>query len=81
MRTSIRWIAGLLAGVIWFGGTVGVALAADGYGTVAGQQARDSSRGGLPFTGVDLLTFVLVAAAIIASGVALRAVATRHSRV
>jgi hypothetical protein len=51
-------------------------------GTVAGTQTGGGGGGGgtLPFTGADLLLYVVVGAAIITSGVALRAVSARRSR-
>ena len=81
MRTSVRWIIRGVTGVACFTGTTGVALAADGYGGAAGQQTGGGSAGNLPFTGTDLLTYVLVAIAIMAAGLALRATSDRRSGV
>ena len=59
------------------GASSGEALAAAGYGGVAGQQTGGGSSATLPFTGVDLLLYVVVAVAIVASGLALQAIAGR----
>ena len=63
--------------LLWFGASASAAAGADGYGAVAGQQAGGGSGGTLPFTGSDLLGYVGVAAAIVAAGVVLRAIARR----
>jgi hypothetical protein len=49
----------------------------NGYGAVGSQRAGGSS---LPFTGLDLLLYGVIAVAIIAAGLALRAVARRKDR-
>ena len=79
MIRMTRWIvaAGAAAAVL-FGAAAGDALAADGYGGLAGRQTGGGSNGVLPFTGVELLLYVVVGVAIVAAGLALRAVARRH---
>jgi hypothetical protein len=83
MRSSVRWVAGVVAALVLFGATTGVALAGDGYGGIAGQQTGGSSGSGgsgLPFTGLELLWYAVVAAFIVAAGLALRVIAGRQSR-
>ena len=70
-------LAAVAAELLWFGASASVARGADGYGAVAGQQTGGGSGGTLPFTGSDLLGYVTVAAAIVAAGLVLRAVARR----
>ena len=51
----------------------------DGYNTPSGGVAGEQTGGGtLPFTGSELLLYVVVGVAIIASGFALRALAARN---
>jgi hypothetical protein len=55
---------------------------ASGYGKPSGGVAGDQTGGGggnLPFTGAELLLYVVVGLAIVASGFALRALSTRHT--
>ena len=79
MRGFIRVIAGVLAGLVCLAGTTGVALAG-GYGAVSGEgTGSGGSRGVLPFTGVDLVAYALVAVAIVAAGIGLRSLARRGS--
>lgn len=81
MPGFIRVLTGVLVGVMCFAATTGVALAG-GYGAVGGEQTGGGGAGGvLPFTGVDLAAYVLVAVAIVAAGVALRFFASRGSRI
>ena len=56
------------------------AFAGDGYNTPSGGVAGEQTGGGgtLPFTGSELLLYVVVGVAIIASGFALRALAARN---
>jgi hypothetical protein len=54
------------------------ALAEGGSGNVAGEQTGGGG-GNLPFTGQDLLLYVVVGVAVIASGFALRALSARRS--
>jgi hypothetical protein len=62
----------------------GSALAAGGYGAVAGEQSGGGngagSGAGLPFTGLALVEYAVVAGGIIAAGAALRVIAGRQSR-
>lgn len=57
------------------------AFAASGYGKPGGGVDAGQSGGGgnLPFTGAELLLYVVVGLAIVASGFALRALSTRHT--
>jgi hypothetical protein len=83
MRALVRCATGVVAAAMWLGATAGVALAQGGYGAVAGEQSgggSGSGPGGLPFTGVDLLGYVVVAGGIIAAGMGLRMIAGRQSR-
>ena len=54
---------------------------ASGYGKPSGGVAGQQTGGGgnLPFTGAELLLYVVVGLAIVASGFALRALSTRHT--
>ena len=84
MRSSVRWVASVGATLALFGAMTGVAFAGDGYGAVAGGQTGGSSGSGgpaaLPFTGLDLLGYAVVATGIVAAGLALRVIAGRHAR-
>jgi hypothetical protein len=81
MRLSARWLLGVSASVVWFGATASVALAAGGYGAVAGEQTGGGNTGSLPFTGMNLVAYAVIAAAIMAAGFALRRLAGRDGRV
>ena len=79
MRTA-RWVFAVLAAAVLFGATASEAVAAGGYGAVAGQQTGGGGGSTLPFTGFNLLAYIAVAVAIVASGVALRTVSAQRSR-
>ncbi len=83
MDKSIRRLTAVVAGVVWFDAAAGTAWGADGYGAVAGQRSGGGGSqigSALPFTGMDLVMYVAVAAAITVAGLALRAIAGRNSR-
>jgi len=80
MTRTAQWVLGVLAAAVLFGATASEALAASGYGAVAGQQTGGTGGSALPFTGLNLLAYVAVAVAIVASGVGLRAVSPQRSR-
>jgi hypothetical protein len=72
-------LAGLASVALIFASS---AFAASGYGKPGGGVAGDQTGGGggnLPFTGAELLLYVVVGLAIVASGFALRALSTRHT--
>jgi hypothetical protein len=78
MRTA-RWTFAAIAGAVLFGASGSEALAAGGYGAVAGQQSGGGSGSALPFTGMDLLAYGAIAIAIVTAGLVLRAISTRRS--
>jgi hypothetical protein len=71
------WAASALAQEQYPGGVAGTGTG--GGGDVSGGDVAGAS-GSLPFTGADLLLYVIVGLAIVASGVVLRQVAARRSR-
>jgi hypothetical protein len=77
MRKAVRGAIAAFAGMAVFALSATSAFAADGYngGDVAGQQTG----GNLPFTGSELLLYVVVGVAIVACGFALRALSARHA--
>lgn len=82
MRKVVRSAVALLSVAAIMAVTAGTALAGSDYNTPGGQVAGDNTGGGggtLPFTGSELLLYVIVGAAIVASGFALRAMSARRS--
>ncbi len=83
MRKVVRSAVALLSVAAIFAVTAGTALAGSDYnkpgGQVAGEQTGGGGGGTLPFTGSELMLYVIVGAAIVASGFALRAMAARRS--
>jgi hypothetical protein len=77
MRKVVRGAIALVTAAMVMAVTASAALA-DPYnnGGVAGEQ---TGGGNLPFTGSDLLLYVVVGIAVIATGFALRAVSARRS--
>ena len=79
MTRTARWTFAVVAGVALFGATGSEALAAGGYGAVAGRQSGETAGSALPFTGMNLPAYGAIAAAIVAAGLTLRAISTRRS--
>jgi len=79
MTRTARWAFAVVAGAALLGATAGDALAANGYGAVAGEQSGGAGGSALPFTGMNLLAYAAVAIAIVAAGLALRAISTQRS--
>jgi hypothetical protein len=71
------WAASALAQEQYPGGVAGTGTG--GGGDVSGGDVAGAS-GSLPFTGADLLLYVIVGLAIVTSGVVLRQVAAHRSR-
>jgi hypothetical protein len=70
MRKVVRGGIALVTAAMVMAVTASTALA-EGYGAVAGENTGGG--GNLPFTGSDLLLYVVVGVAVIATGFALRA--------
>ena len=83
MRKVLRSAVAFLSVAAIMALTAGTAFAGGAYNTPAGAVAGDQTGGGgggtLPFTGSELLLYVIVGAAIVASGFALRAMSARRS--
>lgn len=83
MRKVLRSAVAFLSVAAIMAVTAGTAFAGGDYNTPAGAVAGDQTGGGgggtLPFTGSELLLYVIVGAAIVASGFALRAMSARRS--
>jgi hypothetical protein len=75
MRKVVRGAIALVSVAMVMAVTATSAMA-EGYGAVAGEQ---TGGGDLPFTGSDLLLYVVVGVAVIATGFALRALSARRS--
>lgn len=78
MRRIVRALIGVGSVVAAMALTAGTAFAGSDYngpGDVAGDQ---TGGGSLPFTGSDLLMYVLVGAAVVVSGIALRLLGQRR---
>jgi hypothetical protein len=60
-----------------YGGVKPDTTGGGGGGNVAGETVVGGSGGALPFTGADLLMYVVLGLAIVASGLVLRRLATR----
>jgi len=84
MRKVVRTAVGLLSVAAIMAITATTAFAGGDYntpgGSVAGEQTGGGTGGGtLPFTGSELLLYVIVGAAIVASGFGLRALSARRT--
>ena len=79
MTRTVRWAFAVGAGAALFGATAGDALAASGYGVVAGEQSGGTGGSALPFTGMNLLAYAAIAIAIVAAGLVLRAISIQRS--
>jgi hypothetical protein len=83
MRKVVRAAVGLLSVAAVLAITATTAFAGNDYntpgGSVAGEQTGGGGGGTLPFTGSELLLYVIVGAAIVASGFGLRALSARRS--
>ena len=79
MRTA-RWTFAVMAGAALFGASGSEALAAGGYGAVAGEQSGGTAKSTLPFTGMNLLAYGAIAITIVAAGLVLRVISTRRSQ-
>jgi hypothetical protein len=77
MRKVVRGLVALISVMAITAVSASTAFAADGYGGVAGNSTGGG--GNLPFTGSELLLYVVVGVAVIASGFALRALSARRS--
>jgi hypothetical protein len=77
MRKVVRCAIAFATAAMVMAVTATSALAEGGSGNVAGEQTGGG--GNLPFTGQDLLLYVVVGVAVIASGFALRALSSRRS--
>jgi hypothetical protein len=78
MRKVVRGAIALVSAAAVMAVTATSALA-EGYGNVAGEETGGNSGGNLPFTGSDLLLYVVVGVAVIATGFGLRALSARRS--
>jgi hypothetical protein len=79
MRRIVRTLIGFGSMAVAMATTAGTAFAGSDYngpGDVAGQQTGGG--GSLPFTGSDLLMYVLVGGSVIVAGIALRLLAPRR---
>jgi hypothetical protein len=77
MTKILRGVIALIGAAAFLAVSAATAFAGDGYG--GGDVAGESTGGGtLPFTGAELALYVVIAAGIIASGLALRAYSTRR---
>jgi hypothetical protein len=76
MRKVVRGVIALIGATAIAVASASTAFAADGYSGVAG---NSTGGGNLPFTGSELLLYVVVGVAVIASGFALRALSARRS--
>jgi hypothetical protein len=77
MIRILRAATALVGATAFLAGSAATALAGDGYGGgVKGESAGGS--GGLPFTGSDMALYALIAAGLVATGLALRAYSTRR---
>ena len=83
MRKVVRTAVGLLSVAAIMAITATTAFAGGDYntpgGSVAGEQTGGGGGGTLPFTGSELLLYVIVGAAIVASGFGLRALSARRT--
>ena len=77
MRKVVRCAIAFATAAMVMAVTATSAFAEGGTGNVAGEQTGGG--GNLPFTGQDLLLYVVVGVAVIASGFALRALSSRRS--
>ena len=80
MRRIVRALIGIGSLVAAMALTAGTAFAGSDYnvpGDVAGEQTGGGG-GSLPFTGSDLLMYVLIGAAVAVGGIALRMLAPRR---
>ena len=77
MRKVVRCAIAFATAAMVMAVTATSAFAEGGSGNVAGEQTGGG--GNLPFTGQDLLLYVVVGVAVIASGFALRVLSSRRS--
>jgi hypothetical protein len=79
MRRSIRVAIATIISMAAYVAATASASAGGSYNDVAGEHSSGAGVGAsdLPFTGADLALYVVVGCAIIAGGVALRAVSRR----
>jgi hypothetical protein len=80
MIRILRAATAILGAAAFLAVSAATALAGDGYGGGAGGVKGESAggSGGLPFTGYDMALYALVAAGLLASGLALRAYSARR---
>ncbi len=83
MTRMLRALTGLIGAAAWLAVSATTAFAGDGYaaggGGVKGESAGAGAGGvSLPFTGADLAVYVVIATAIVVSGLSLRAYSERH---
>ena len=78
MRRIVRALIGIGSVVAAMALTAGTAFAGSDYNAPGGVAGEQTGGGSLPFTGSDLLMYVVVGAAVVVSGIALRMLAPRR---
>jgi hypothetical protein len=80
MIRILRAATALVGATAFLAVSAATAFAGDGYGGGAGGVKGESTggSGGLPFTGSDMALYALIAAGLVATGLALRAYSTRR---
>lgn len=80
MTKILRGTIAVIGAAAFLAASATAALAGVGYGAGGGSVKGESAGGGasLPFTGAELVLYVVIASGIIASGLALRAYSARR---
>jgi hypothetical protein len=80
MTKILRGTIALIGAAAFLAVSASAALAGVGYGAGGGSVKGESAGGGsLPFTGSDMALYAVIAAGIVASGLALRAYSARRA--
>ncbi|MGZ4481264.1 MAG: hypothetical protein ACXVY5_03575 [Gaiellales bacterium] len=74
-----KGVVALASAMAMLGVGAGSAFASSQYPTTSGGGVAGQTTGNLPFTGAELLVYVVVGLAIVGSGLALRAMTARRS--